>query len=988
MSSRSKRQRRQAAPPPGPRSPSRRSFIRLRFVLFGLLALGLLVRFAVVRVGADERAFRLPAGGGAATRLGPGWHVIVPFAQTVRRLRPGPIRVEGEEPVQSREGVAFTVAYEAAAEIDDAALGAALGTSGGRAGPEAMMRPLIAEAVRSWGAASSGEALVLHQGARDLEAALRERLLARGFQSPVVRVGKAAGPAAAVASIETAALKERVVETGAKIAILGLDGADWEIIQPLLDRGELPNLARLKARSAWGNMKSMFPMLSPLLWTSVATGQPPEKHGIIDFLVKDVRTGNQVPVSSRWRKVKALWNIFTDAGRSSAFIAWWATWPSEPVTGYMVSDRVAYSLFGYEAAAGDRAGATFPPGYFQQIRPKIVDDASIRFPEVRPFFAIGAAEFAELRSRIGEDPKTAYRIPVNHLTKILASARSYQAIGLDILERGQPNLFSVYYEGIDEVCHRFAHYMPPKMAMVTQEDYDKYHDTVFAYYRYQDRLLGEMIAKLAPDTTIIVLSDHGFRNGSDRPQNDPPYIEGKPGLWHRRYGIVLFAGPTIKPGHLDTTNLLDIAPTVLYLAGLPVPEDMSGRVVVEAIDLRFKSRVPLHTIPSYEGLGKPLQPGREIVADSELDAELLEKLRSLGYTAGGDGAGSRGEAEPGGTAAGRDAPAVSPEKEDEKLVTGHLNEAGLALRAKDYAKAAAAVAAALQVAPGYAPALLLRVEVAAQQKQHAVVIDTARALLDRDPKVEPGLYLKLGKAYADGGRVDEGLAEMSRRLVGKPGIAELHSAFGSLLLRQKKTEAAEREFLEALRLDPSLGDPLTELHTMYEGTDRVLNLEPLVRRGLEINEKSIVHHNWMGMIYEWKKDLIHAEAEFHRAMELDPDGPGTLANLGALYGRSGRLDEAVAVLTRAVAKEPDNLEAWVNLGAAQGRLRHPREAIEALETARSKGVRTTTLYNALALAYLQNRQKDKALGYLRESLLIDPNQTDAQELLKAMSQSS
>ena len=89
-----------------------------------------------------------------------------------------------------------------------------------------------------------------------------------------------------------------------------------------------------------------------------------------------------------------------------------------------------------------------------------------------------------------------------------------------------------------------------------------------------------------------------------------------------------------------------------------------------------------------------------------------------------------------------------------------------------------------------------------------------------------------------------------------------------------------------------------------------------------------------------------------------------------------------------VAKEPDNKEAWVNLGAAQGRLRHPREAIEALETARRQGVRSTTLFNALALAYLQDHRRDKALEYLKESLAIDPSQKDAQDLMKAVSSSS
>ncbi len=971
----------------GPRSPERqgpgggvRPIAVVASAAFLLLAL--VAGWAeVVRVGAGERVFRLSGSGGNAERLAPGWHLALPGLQRLWRVPAGAIHAAGRLSIRSREGVALELRYEGSGEIGDAALAALLST---RSGPDEILRREIAAAIRSWSEGSSGEALVLRQGASGAVETARQRLEGLGFESVSVRIGGVEGPADVVASIAAGALRDRVSDTKTKIAILGLDGADWQIIDPLIAKGQLPNLARLKARGAWGNMKSMFPMLSPLLWTSVATGMPPEAHGIIDFLVKDAKTGRSVPVSSRWRKVKALWNIFTDAGKTSAFVGWWATWPAEPVNGYMVSDRVAYSLFGYEAEAGDRAGATSPPGYFQEIRPKITDDASIPLREVQQFVSVTPAEFAALRARIRDDPKGAYRLPVNHLTKILASARSYQAIGLDLLSRGQPDLFSVYYQGIDEVCHRFAHYMPPKMAMVTQEEYGKYHDAVFAYYRSQDRLLGEMLAKLSPDTTVIVLSDHGFRNGSDRPPNDPPYIEGKPGLWHRRYGIVIFAGPAIRPGPIDTTSLLDVAPTVLYLAGLPVAEDMPGRVVREAIDERFASRFPVRTIPSYEGIGAPLEARRDVVADSGTNTEMLEKLRSLGYI------GAEAAAPPGrGAAAAGPASAAGPAGgEDQKLVTGYMNEAGLQIKNKDYDKAAAAVAQALKIQPGYPPGLTLSVQIDSERKRYGPAIETARKVLDANPDAEPGLYLRLGRAYAETGRTDEGLAYLDRMERERPRVAEIHSALGSIRVKRGETGAAEKEFLEALRLDPALSEPLTALHTIYQGTARVLSLEPLVRKGLEINEKSVVHHNWMGFIHEWKKEIPRAEAEFRRAIELDPDDPATLANLGALYGRAGRLNEAVEVLTRAVAKEPDNKEAWVNLGAAQGRLRHPREAIEALETARRQGVRSTTLFNALALAYLQDHNRDKALEYLKESLAIDPSQKDAPDLMKAVSSSS
>src|SRR5439155_15706882 len=153
--------------------------------------------------------------------------------------------------------------------------------------------------------------------------------------------------------------------------------------------------------------------------------------------------------------------------------------------------------------------------------------------------------------------------------------------------------------------------------------------------RYQDQLLGDVLARLSPDTVVLVLSDHGFQNGLSRPKDDPPYIEGKPGLWHRRYGVLIVSGPVVKPGQLDTTSLLDVAPTVLYLAGMPVAEDMPGRVIKEAIDADFQSRFPQRTLPSYEGVGSPLEENQPVVASTGAEQELLENLRNLGYIGGG-----------------------------------------------------------------------------------------------------------------------------------------------------------------------------------------------------------------------------------------------------------------------------------------------------------------------------------------------------------------
>ena len=759
---------------PGTRSRRRAALRGVAGLLTVLVAAALWV--SIVRVGEGERVFRRTLAG-SAVRLRTGIHLSLPLLQHLDRFHDGPMRAASTLRVRSTEGVELEIPFEVEARIDDASLATFLRSSSRAGSPETLIQRVATEVLTAWGGRSPVQSLALLEGRPDLEHELGRRLGGEGFTAIALRIDRPRGAPESMAAITLRALRERMSTTNVKIALLGLDAADWEIIDPLIAKGQLPNLARLKTRGAYGNIKTMIPALSPLLWTSVATGKTPDEHGIVDFLEKDTNTGQPVPVPSHRRKVKALWNIFTDADRSSAFIAWWATWPAEPVDGWMISDRVAYSLFGFVADRPVLAGATYPEDYFREVRPRLVNDGAITLEEIRRFADVTPVEFAALRRKVQDDPKEAYTDPINHLRKILASARSYQAIALDILARGQPDLFSVYYQGIDEVCHRFAHCMPPKMDMATDAEYAKYRDTVFAYYRYQDRLLGEILAKLSPDTIVFVLSDHGFQNGSSRPAHDPPYIEGKPGLWHRRYGMLIVAGPSIKPGRLDTTSLLDIAPTVLYLAGLPVAEDMPGRVLKEAIDGAFLACYPVHTLPSYEVVGRSLDDLRPAAVASVVDEEVIARLKSLGYVNGAKGSGTEGSGATGaaGGADGSDKD-TQPGGEGQALVTAHLNEADLYLKKKDYARARAAAAEALKISPESVSGLLLAMEIEQGENHYDRAIEIGRGIVAKHPDDERSVYLELGRIYKSGGRAREGIAYFQPLVHERPEVAEIRAA--------------------------------------------------------------------------------------------------------------------------------------------------------------------------------------------------------------------
>jgi predicted AlkP superfamily phosphohydrolase/phosphomutase len=106
----------------------------------------------------------------------------------------------------------------------------------------------------------------------------------------------------------------------------------------------MPNLAALIERGSRSRLLTISPTLSPVIWTTIATGVKPERHGIVDFTAVNKDTGAAVPVTSNLRRVPALWNILSGAGRTVGFVGWWASFPAEKVDGYIVSDRIAYQL--------------------------------------------------------------------------------------------------------------------------------------------------------------------------------------------------------------------------------------------------------------------------------------------------------------------------------------------------------------------------------------------------------------------------------------------------------------------------------------------------------------------------------------------------------------------------------------------------------------------------------------------------------------------
>ena len=141
-----------------------------------------------------------------------------------------------------------------------------------------------------------------------------------------------------------------------KVLLIGWDAADWEHINPLLEEGLMPTLDALINRGVMGNLATLQPILSPMLWNSVATGKFADKHGIHGFIEPDPVNGGARPYTSTSRKCKALWNILTQSGLRSNIIGWWASHPAEPINGTVVTNAFGGVKFDPER------GWNIPPG--------------------------------------------------------------------------------------------------------------------------------------------------------------------------------------------------------------------------------------------------------------------------------------------------------------------------------------------------------------------------------------------------------------------------------------------------------------------------------------------------------------------------------------------------------------------------------------------------------------------------------------------------
>jgi predicted AlkP superfamily phosphohydrolase/phosphomutase len=272
-----------------------------------------------------------------------------------------------------------------------------------------------------------------------------------------------------------------------RVFMIGWDGATFDLILPWVKQGLLPNIGKLLENGVHGPLRSTIPPWTFPAWNSFMTGQNPGKHGIFDFFRARAGSYDVEFVNGGHRRSPTFWQLLSRAGRRVVAISIPCTFPPEPVNGVMIS------------------GFDFPgegPGSF-------IDAKGVHPPEF----------YAELLREVGPHPiDTPIARDINAgrpevaLEKVLHTIRSKAATARYLLNRSW-DCFMVLFGESDGAGHQFWKYCDPHSPLFV--DRPAMRDSILRIYQELDRQTGALIAALPADTTILMMSDHGFGGASD-----------------------------------------------------------------------------------------------------------------------------------------------------------------------------------------------------------------------------------------------------------------------------------------------------------------------------------------------------------------------------------------------------------------------------------------------------------------------------------------
>ena len=263
---------------------------------------------------------------------------------------------------------------------------------------------------------------------------------------------------------------------GQRVLIAALDGVGLDLLRPWLEDGVLPNLRQLMERGVHGHLATVMPPVTAPAWTSFMTGKNPGKHGVYEFLLRESNSFDEIPVNSLRRDGLTLWDLLGRAGHRAIVVNVPVTYPPQPVNGVLISGFLT---------PRQRRDFTYPPGLLDEIE-----------------HAVGPYR---LHLNVPYQPGK-----VDVFLDELLDVLDYKSRVLNyLMGRYDWDFMMFHVLGTDRLQHELGHVLDPDHPAHNKQEAGQYRKRIVAYFRRVDEELGRLVEAAGPQTTVLVMSDHG-----------------------------------------------------------------------------------------------------------------------------------------------------------------------------------------------------------------------------------------------------------------------------------------------------------------------------------------------------------------------------------------------------------------------------------------------------------------------------------------------
>ncbi len=266
-----------------------------------------------------------------------------------------------------------------------------------------------------------------------------------------------------------------------RVLVIGIDGGTFDLIQPWAEAGDLPNLARLMAEGAHGALESTLPPVTAPAWTTFATGKNPGKHSVFDFIRPTTGRTNERPgqfdlVNATSIRSQTLWQILSEANRTVGVMNVPVTYPPAPLNGFVIGGMLS------PVGGNFTYPADLLKPYADQLKPyRIAPQVQYKPGNETEF----TDDLLDLVERRGE-------------------------YALQLMADFSHDFLMFHFQATDIIQHAFWKYTDPGHPLYNSQANARFGSAIKQIYQRVDDYIGQILERTPNDTTVIVMSDHGF----------------------------------------------------------------------------------------------------------------------------------------------------------------------------------------------------------------------------------------------------------------------------------------------------------------------------------------------------------------------------------------------------------------------------------------------------------------------------------------------